>query len=192
MPEQNTAVLDFLRTRRSRSPKTLQAPAPNREEIESLLTVGARVPDHKMLVPWRYEIYRGPALERMADAARARASALGKTDGDIQKAGNVFANAPLIIGAIYTPKGFELVPEVEQILAVGGVCLSLVNAALASGWGAGWVTGWMAFDTIFCKETCGLAEGEFFAGFVHVGTETLVPQDRARPDLKAITRWVDQ
>ena len=77
-------------------------------------------------------------------------------------------------------------------MSAGCVCLALVNAALAAGWGANWLTGWMARDTGFLAQGLGLAEAEFVAGFIHLGTETVVPPERPRPDVAALTTWVEE
>ena len=77
------------------------------------------------------------------------------------------------------------------MLSAGAVCLALLNAALAAGWGANWLTGWGAHDAAFRETALGLAPHESVAGFVHIGTETAAPPDRPRPDIDAITDWRD-
>ena len=84
----------------------------------------------------------------------------------------------------------EKIPLWEQELAGGAVCLALLNAALASGWGANWLTGWMAMDRGFLSQGLTLEAHEFVAGFIHLGTETALPPERPRPDLDRITTWV--
>ena len=98
--------------------------------------------------------------------------------------------ASVVVAVIAAPVEAEKVPEVEQILSAGAVCLALVNAALASGWGANWLTGWMALDRVFLTEGLTLEAHEFVAGFIHLGTETALPPERPRPDLDRITTWV--
>ena len=82
-------------------------------------------------------------------------------------------------------------PEVEQRYSAGAVCLSLLNAALAAGWGANWLSGWPSHDAAFVQSGLGLAAHESIAGFIHIGTETSAPPDRPRPDLSNIVAWVD-
>jgi len=77
-------------------------------------------------------------------------------------------------------------------MSAGTVCLALVNAALAAGWGANWLSGWMARDRAFLTEGLGLTETEFVAGFIHIGTETVVPPERPRPDVAALTTWLEE
>ena len=190
MPEKNQAALDFLLTRRSRPAKTLAAPAPDRETLDTLLTAAARTPDHGKLEPWRFVVLEHAALQRLGALARARGSALDMEQDKIDKIGTMFENAPLSVAVVASPRPSEKIPEIEQTLSSGAVCLALLNAALAAGWGANWLTGWTAFDRPFLSEGLDLADHEFVAGFIHLGCETSTPPDRPRPDLAAITTWV--
>ena len=100
--------------------------------------------------------------------------------------------SPLIVPlkSLSSPKPSEKIPDWEQTLSAGAVCLSLVNATLAAGWGANWLTGWAARDPEILAHL-GAAAPEFVAGFIHIGAETAAPPDRPRPDVAAITRWLD-
>lgn len=191
MPAPNPAALEFLLTRRSRPAKTLAEPAPDRKSVETILQAGARSPDHGILEPWRFLVLERAALDRLADLAENRAVELSKPDDQIEKARNSFANAPLSIAIVFSPKQSEKIPHEEQVMSAGAVCLSALNAALALGWGANWVTGWAAFDAPFLKEGLGLSESEYVAGFIHLGTETVAPADRKRPDLDQLVEWVN-
>lgn len=192
MPDARPDVLDFLLTRRSRPAKTLIAPIPDETAVEVLLTAAARTPDHGKLEPWRFIVLQKPALDRLAKLTATRAAALALPAEKAEKAVAQFANADLVIAVVAAPKPSEKVPEVEQVLSSGAVCLSLLNAALASGWGANWLTGWMAFDREFLAQGLALSEPEFVAGFIHVGTEKTAPPERPRPDIAKITTWVNQ
>jgi nitroreductase len=87
---------------------------------------------------------------------------------------------------VASPKPSEKIPELEQTLSAGAVCLSLVNAALASGWGACWLSGWPAYDSEI-QGALGLAPQEWIAGFIHIGTSAATPPERPRPDIAALT-----
>ncbi len=82
------------------------------------------------------------------------------------------------------------IPAIEQTYSAGAVCLALLNAALAAGWGANWLSGWVAHDRGFVNEALGLAENERVAGYIHLGTETSEPPERPRPDLDSVTTWL--
>jgi len=189
MPAPDAAALEFLLTRRSRPAKTLAAPWPETDDLLPLLTAAARTPDHGKLEPWRLIVLRGGALPRLAALAEARGAALGLDPERIAKGSDQFARSGCAVAVISSPKPSEKLTEVEQLLSAGAVCLALLNAALAAGWGANWLTGWPAHDTGFVAEGLGLAAGERVAGFIHIGSETAAPPDRPRPDLAAITEW---
>ena len=189
---QMNPVMDLLLTRRSRPAAALRAPAPEGAALHTLLTAAARVPDHGALAPWRFLLIEAPARQRLAALVRTRGAALGVAPEKIEKSAQSWANAPLIVGVVAAPQPSEKAPELEQLLSAGAVCVSLVNAALASGWGAAWITGWAAFDRTFVETGLGLKPQEQIAGFVHLGTCDTPVSDRPRPDMAAlITRLVE-
>lgn len=192
MPDRNQAALDFLLTRRSRPAKTLRAPVPDRDAINVLLTAGARTPDHGKLEPWRFIVLEKPALARLAALIPDRAAALNIAADKLDKAVAQYRDADLAIVVVDAPVPSDKVPQIEQTYSAGAVCLSLLNAALAAGWGANWLSGWASHDTVFCQQGLGLAAHERIAGLIHIGTETNAPPERPRPDLAAKTTWVAQ
>ncbi|RAP41031.1 nitroreductase [Rhodovulum viride] len=192
MPDPRPEVLDFLLTRRSRPAKTLASPGPTRDALIPILTAAARSPDHGKLEPWRFVVLEKPALTRLEVLVRTRGAALGQPEEAIAKAASAYARSPLAVVVVSAPKSSAKVPEIEQIHSAGAVCLALLNAALASGWGANWLTGWPAHDRGFLAEGLGLADTETVVGIVHIGTETAAPPERPRPDIAAITEWVSE
>lgn len=190
MPQPNQAALDFLATRRSRPAKTLTTPVPSETELRELLTIAARAPDHKKLEPWRFIVLERVALERLALMVPDRAAANGIAPEQVEKMVRQFADADLVVAVIGSPKQNDAVPELEQVLSVGAVCQNLLAASLASGWGANWLSGWASFDRTFIENGLGLQRHEFVAAFLHIGTETVTPPERPRPDVDAITEWV--
>lgn len=190
MPKPDPAATAFLRTRRSRPAKTLTLPVPTREELMPLLDTAARTPDHGMLVPWRFIVVGPDAMPRLADLADARAVALDLDAEKRAKGRGQFDLGHLAVIVVASPKPSDKIPEIEQTLSAGAVCLSLLNAALAEGWGASWISGWVSHDRGFA-DGLGLGAAEWIAGIVHIGTEGAVPADRPRPDVMAITTWMD-
>ena len=191
MPTPNPAALDFLLTRRSRPDKTLTTPVPDRAALMPLLTAAARTPDHGKLEPWRFIVLSKPALMRLSQLVPVRGQALGIDQDKIAKAMDQFANADLAVAVVSCPKPSDKIPQIEQVYSAGAACLALVNAALASGWGANWLSGWASHDRTFLTEGLGLQPHETVAGFIHIGTETSPPPERPRPDLDAVITWVD-
>lgn len=192
MTLKNPAALEFLQTRRSRPAKTLKGPAPTREELLPLLTAAARSPDHGKLEPWRFVVLEKGAMPRLAELTEARAKALGKTPEEITKARSQFDMGHLAVAVIEVQKPSGKIPAIEQTYSAGAVCLALLNAALAAGWGANWLSGWQSHDRAFCEQALGLAANERVAGFIHIATEGVAPPERPRPDMATLTEWVSE
>ncbi|MDX1780925.1 MAG: nitroreductase family protein [Thalassovita sp.] len=192
MPEKNQAALEFLLSRRSRPAKTLTTPVPTKDELTPILTAAARTPDHGKLEPWRFIVLEKPALDRLAGIAQTRGEALGLDEDRIAKGVNQFATGNFAVAVIEIIKPNEKVPALELTYSAGAACLALLNAALASGWGANWLSGWPSHDRGFMQQALNLAEDERIAGFIHIGTETATPPERPRPDLDKITQWLPE
>lgn len=191
MPDRNQAALDFLLTRRSRPAKTLTGPGPDRDTIQTILTAAARTPDHGKLEPWRFVVLEKPALNRAHALVAERGAALGLDHAKIEKEQIAYDRSPLAIVVVESPVNSEKVPAIEQTYSAGAVCLALLNAALASGWGANWLSGWASFDAGFTREAFGVGAQERVAGIIHIGTETVAPPERPRPDVPAKTIWIE-
>lgn len=188
MDHRNDAALEFLATRRSHPPKLMTGPAPDREALSRLLALAARVPDHGKLEPWRFVVLGRETLDALAPVLQAEMRAAGQDEAAALKAAQGFAS-PVIVAVVFSPVESPKVPEWEQVLSAGAVCLGLVNAALASGWGAAWLTGWAALDPGFGRAHLDLAPQERVAGLIHIGTRGATPPERPRPDIAAKTTW---
>lgn len=190
MPDPSPEALEFLLSRRSRPAKTLTDAAPDKATLRAILTAAARTPDHGKLQPFRFIVLTGEARARASAAVRAGMEAEGAEPATIDKQANAMRQGGVIVTVVVAPVPSPKVPEWEQHLAAGGACLACLNAALASGWGANWLTGWAAQSRWFMEGALDLAPHESVAGFIHIGGETIAPQDRPRPDLDQITTWV--
>ena len=189
MPTPNPAALTFLQNRRSRPAKTMSLPVPSRAQVTDILTAALRVPDHGKLEPWRFVVIRGAAMARLAGLAEARAKALGYDAEKTGKGRGQFDLGLLAVVVISSPKPHEKVPQIEQVLSAGAVCLGILNAAEAAGWGANWLSGWPSHDRGFVEDAFGLTAMETVAGIVHIATESNLGPDRPRPDLTRLVDW---
>lgn len=189
----NAAVRDYLLTRRSVGIGFLAEPGPNAEELQQILQIGTRVPDHGKITPWRLVIIdgdnRAKAGERLAEIAQRSNPALDEPSLAAER--QRFLPAPLTIGVISSPQDHPKVPPFEQLLSAGNVAFNLLHGAHALGFAASWVTRWYAFDDE-AAAMLGARPGERFVGFVHIGTPKVSIEDRPRPALDSIvTRWAD-
>ena len=180
-------IIDFLRTRRSVKPREMSGPGPSPSEIETILTIGSRVPDHGKLTPWRFIVFEGDGRVRAGDViariyARKNPSA-PQEEVEIEK--RQLIEAPLVIAVVSLTKPHPVIPPWEQQLSAGASAMNIVNAATALGYGVNWLTGWFAYDRDVL-DALGLKPEEKFAGFIHIGTPTKPNKDRPRPALSDI------
>lgn len=182
-----TSVVEFLRARKSAPIAELKEPAPSEDQIAEMLAIASRVPDHGMLSPWRFIIYRGDARTRVGEmlAARAEEREGPLTDARRQQELTRFSRAPLVIGVISRPVDHPKIPQWEMLLSGGAAAMNLLLAANAMGYGANWITNWYS-DDAEGRRVLGLAPEERVIGFVHIGTYNGVPFDRLRPELAAV------
>ena len=182
--EASPQTLAVLARRRSASALALTEPAPSDAQLATLLRLATRVPDHGKLAPWRFVILRGENKRRFI--AGLEAIAAHRDDGAKLTAKLGKLKAPPLTIAVVSRATAGDIPEWEQRLSAGALCMTLVIAAQAMGYGANWITDWYAYDAD-ARALLGLAEDEQVAGFVHLGTSAETPLERVRPDVAAIT-----
>ena len=180
-------ALELLKTRRSVKPMELTGPPPSSAELDTLLTIASRVPDHGKLTPWRFIVFEGDARVSASEAIAAvfRADRPDATPEQIEFERKRLARAPLVIAVVSRAGPHVKIPEWEQLLSSGAAAMSLVLAAHAMGYAATWITEWYAYDRRVL-DAFGLAANEKISGFVHIGRPAKPPEDRPRPPLSAI------
>lgn len=188
MPTPNHDALAFLSARRSHPPKLLKGDPPSRDDLLALLQTAARVPDHGKLEPWRFIVLERETLDRLAPEIAAYVASTGGDDAAQGKARSAFAS-PLIVAVVSSPVESAKIPEWEQFLSAGNVALSLVNAALASGYGAAWLTGPGA-QPEFAQKHLGVKPAERVVALVHIGQNDSAPPDRPRPNIDEKTSFL--
>jgi nitroreductase len=187
----NTNMLDFLNQRRSTPPALLVDPGPQSDELNMILQLASRVPDHRRVVPWRFIIFSGAAKQQAAKIIGQRFLELNpqadKNEIDLES--HKFANAPVVITLVSSPDSNHKTPMWEQNLTVGAVGHSLLLASNAAGFAGVWLTCWYAYDKDICRQF-GVNKSEKIAGFFHLGTANEQPIERPRPDMdQIISHW---
>jgi nitroreductase len=184
-------AIELLSTRSSFKAVELAAPGPSAAEVDKLLTIACRVPDHGKLAPWRFILFEGDA-RLAAGAAIAAAFRVKYPDAKpehVEFERKRLAHAPLVIAVVSRAAPHVKIPEWEQVLSAGAAAMNLVLAAHALGYGANWITGWYAYDR-GVLDSLGLASHERVAGFIHIGTPSGPAADRPRPPLgQIVTRF---
>jgi nitroreductase len=188
----DTPTLALLNSRRSLKPDLMTEPGPNAAELDVLLTIAARVPDHKKLVPWRFIVFSGDARarfgERIAQACEAE-DAMSPSPIRLEMERKRFLRAPVVVAVVSRVVDKPGAPEWEQILSAGASAMNLCLAANAMGFATCWLTEWIAYSPRV-RTALGLEANERVAGFVYIGTASAKPEERPRPALADIvTHW---
>lgn len=188
------SALSRLRNRRSVKAMDITEPGPGPEDLALILEIGARVPDHGKLGPWRFICFKDDARIEFGELLADRYKALNPEarPQNIVAERNRFTRAPVVIGVIADVKPHVKIPEWEQQLSVGAACQNIIVAATLAGYAAQWLTEWYAFDPII-NEALGLTINERVAGFIYIGSATEKPPERLRPELAdRLSRWVPE
>ncbi len=186
------ALLELLMSRRSVKPVAMTTPGPTDAELEQILTVAARVPDHKKLAPWRFMIFAGEARAKfgqiLVEACRAE-DTMPPSDVRLETERTRFLRAPVVVGVVSRVVETKGAPAWEQELSCGAACMNMCVAANALGYGTSWLTEWYSYSPVVTARL-GLAQNERLAGFVYIGTATERQPDRERPALASIvSHW---
>jgi nitroreductase len=185
-------TLRLLALRRSTPVLMLGEPGPSPADVDMLLRLAMRVPDHRKLEPWRVLVVEGDARNKLGDvfAAALKVRNPGASESALEEERKLPLRAPVMLAVVSSPVDDpKKTPEWEQRLSAGALCQTLLIAANAAGWAACWITGDAAFDANVHK-ALGMTDGERIAGFIYLGTAKEKPAERQRPDVAAkAVRW---
>ena len=174
--------LSLLATRRSGKPRDLGLPGPDADEIDRMIAIAARTPDHGKLAPWRFVIVPDERRDTLAalltDAYRKERPQAGRLELEAME--QFARQAPALIVMLSSPRPDSHIPMFEQEMSAGAACMNLLHAAHAHGFAAGWLTGWPAFSDRV-RDAFGAAP-ERIVGFVFIGTPGRPLEERPRPD----------
>ena len=181
LPVRSEELLHRLATRRSAPAQQLAAPAPEGEDLKTLLELALRSPDHGKLAPWRLVVLGAQIRAEIVEKLSAMTHRLPdpvKGKAVLSK----LANPPLTILVVSSPVHGHKVPVWEQELSAGAVCMNIEHAANALGYSASWITDWYSFDAE-ALALFDIKDGEKVAGFIHIGTLPTAPLERPRPQV---------
>ena len=191
MLNDRSSALSLLKTRRSGRPRELVGPGPSEAELDQILEIAMRVPDHGKLTPWRFVIVGKNQREEFASLLR---SALEQEDPDASqphydKAERFARQGEALVVLLSSPIRDHKIPVWEQELSAGAAAMNLLHAAHSLGYVGGWITGWEAYSP---KVNAAFAKpGERIAGFIYLGSPGRELEERPRPDPAEIVRYWD-
>ncbi|TAM33969.1 MAG: nitroreductase [Burkholderiaceae bacterium] len=163
--------LQILRSRYSLGIKHLAEPGPDDTQLQALVEVALRAPDHGELIPFRFVVVRGEARQRMADLFGQYARTCGKDETSVAIERERALKAPLTLAVLANiDLGHPLVPAHEQWMCVGGAVSNLLNAAHTLGFAGKMLSGRKARAPAIAQAFC--APGETLVGWIALGTPT--------------------
>lgn len=177
-----------LLTQRQSCPR-LTNPAPQGDDLNTILTAGNRAPDHGGLMPWRFVVCQGEGLDKLSDVFFEASTQRGDKKSKQEKAKNSPYRAPLIITVLSKIQESKKVPEIEQHLAAGCALMSMQQAAQALGFGGIWRTGKPAFDPMV-RDFFELDACDQIIGFLYVGTPETELLLKPNKSLEGIVRYL--
>ncbi|MGC7559544.1 NAD(P)H nitroreductase [Pasteurella sp. PK-2025] len=161
-------ILQLLTTRRSE--KKLSAPAPNQQQLESILQAALNVPDHGRLQPYHFIVIEGKGLDRFAELLKSTVQEFDLGDEMIKKAENLAYRAPMVIGVVAKiKKEIPKVPGWEQMLTAGCATYAMQLAANAQGFANVWISGKWVNGTAL-RKAFHCQEQDQVIGLVMMGT----------------------
>lgn len=186
MLNDTSTPLSLLASRRSGRPRDMIAPGPDDAQLEAMLAIAARTPDHGKLAPWRFVVVPPQARDKLASvittayrAERPQAARL-----EIEALEQFARQAPTLMVVLSSPRPGSHIPVWEQELSAGAACMNLLHAAHAMGFVAGWLTGWAAYAEAV-RDAFGAAP-ERIAGFIFIGSPSQQLEERVRPETSNI------
>jgi len=182
--------LELLASRRSGKARDLIAPGPDAEQLDVMLRLATRVPDHGKLAPWGIVII--PQAERQAFAqGLVAAYSAEKPDAgrlELQAMQDFAQQAPTLLAVLSTPNPSSHIPVWEQELSAGALCQNLLLAGHALGFLGNWLTGWPAYSPGVLT-LLGAAPPARVAGFLFFGSSDKPLEERPRPDRAAVVSY---
>ena len=181
-------ALARLQTRRSVKAMDLREPGPSPEDLNQLLSIGIRVPDHGKLGPWRLIKFKGASRVAFGEILAQRYQSLHPEAREqaLVAEKERFLRAPVVIAVVARITPDIKIPEWEQQLSTGAVCQNILITANLMGFAAQWLTEWYAFDEQI-NAALKLTAQERIAGFIYIGSAAERPAERVRPDLAAVS-----
>lgn len=183
-----SSPLSLLMSRRSGRAREMVAPGPTEKQLDTMIGIAARVPDHGKITPWRFVIIGRDQREELALLFRQALAASDPcaTPAHHQKADDFARYGEALIVLISAPLENHKIPVWEQELSCGAVAMNLLHAAHALGFVGSWLTGWYAYDDMVRRSFCN--GNERIAGFFFFGSPGVPVVERPRPDLEAVVR----
>jgi nitroreductase len=185
-------ALTCLETRRTAP--AIEGPGPSPAQLDTILRVATRAPDHKLLRPWRFVVVRGAGRERLADALVAAQRALDANSPVevIDKLKKKPLRSPVLIAIIASPAEGGKAPLWEQHASAAAAAQNMCLAAHALGLASAWKSTHLG-DAPQVRALLGMRAQDNCFGWIELGTPAagIKPKDRPEVDLGKVVSELD-
>ena len=191
----NIKAINFLKQRRSTVAKKMLVGRVLKKDLNTILEIGTRVPDHGALKPWRIKVIQGikrKYLDKEIILKEFKKENKEATIKAISIESNRFQRAHTILAVFSTPVIHKKIPEWEQNLSAGAVCTNLLYAAQGLGYAAQWLTEWYAYNKKLIKALGGKPNKDKVAGFIYIGKKITQPKERTRPNINEVVDYIQK
>lgn len=183
----------LLRTRRSVFVDQFRKGAVIPDEIIHALLENANwAPTHKFTEPWRFTVFSGEGLKKLAafqaDLYRTNAGARFN-QGKYDKLLNTPPSCSHVIAIGMKRSTDTVIPEVEEIAAVACAVQNIYLSATAYGVGGYWSTGGITFDPD-ARSFFGLEGEDRLLGFFYLGVVETPSVKGTRRPVAEKTVWI--
>lgn len=189
-PEQ---INELIRKRRSIFPKMYNGKAIPKEVIEQILENANWAPTHKMTEPWRFKIFRGKALERLAEYLakyyKENTPAEKFQEAKYQKNLRKPVISDCIIALCMKRDEKERVPEWEEVAALSCAVQNMWLTCTAYGVGCYWSSPKAALEG---REIFNLEEGEKCYGLLYMGYHDIDEMPVKRRPIEDKVEWIEK
>jgi nitroreductase len=163
--------------------------------VKKILESALWAPTHKLTQPWRFIVFTGKGLNKLAEEQAAIYKKVTEADGTFKehKHQNLLTKPLLsshIVAVLMKRDEKKSVPEVEEIGAVFCAVQNLYLATTAYGVGGYFSTGGITyFDD--SRELFDLQPEDRLLGFFHMGVPAREPSPLKRKPAEEVIAWVE-
>ena len=189
----NIKVIDFLKKRRSTVAKKMLVGRVLKKDLITILEIGTRVPDHGALKPWFIKAIQGKTRKYLDEEIILKEFKKKNKEASIKSISiesNRFQRAHTILAVFSSPVFHNKIPEWEQNLSAGAVCINLLYAAQGLGYAAQWLTEWYAYNKKLIRVLGANPNKDKIAGFIYIGKKVTKPKERTRPNINEVVDYI--
>ena len=184
---------NFYLKRRSVLAKKIQNDPINEDDLEIIINAGIRVPDHGALNPWKIKVIKGNKLKLVDEEVILPEFIKNNPEASSESKlleSRRLQRASVVLAVLSTPVDHPKIPNWEMVLSSGAVCMNLLSCAQSLGYAAQWLTEWYAYNDKMLEFLGGKKETDKISGFIYIGHKAEEPNERRRPDAKAVINFI--